>query len=189
MIKFSRVIFERVLEEIPVVHRRVGRAVPVSINVSPLFFLHPGFSDYVLRTIRTAKADPRLITLEITEDSFIDEVGRIAQIIRPLREAGVGVALDDFGKGYSSLYYISHMDLTELKVDKSFIAEISTNEQVYGLFNAICTIAETFGYQVVAEGVENEQQILRLRETTCRIAQGYYYSRPGPAEPQASVGA
>jgi len=178
---FSKVIFETVVAEIPRLQRGYGEHISVALNISPAFFLSAGFADYIAEVLAQFSIDPHRITLEITEDIFVEDITRIREVIHTLRVQGVAISLDDFGKGYSSLYYISHIELNELKVDRSFTERICTDTRSFGLMKIICSMAETFSFKVVAEGVETMEQAERLREAGCDTAQGYLYSRPEAA--------
>ena len=178
---FSKVIFETVVAEIPRLQRGYGEHISVALNISPAFFLSAGFADYIAEVLARFSIDPHRITLEITEDIFVEDITRIREVIHTLKVQGVAISLDDFGKGYSSLYYISHIELNELKVDRSFTERICTDTRSFGLMKIICSMAETFSFKVVAEGVETMEQAERLREAGCDTAQGYLYSRPEAA--------
>lgn len=178
---FSKVMFETILTDLPSLRRSYGEHISVAINITPAFFLSTGFAEYVAEVLAQHALDPHCITLEITEDIFVDDISRIREVIHALRVHGLSISLDDFGKGYSSLYYISHIELNELKVDRSFTERICTDSRSFGLMKMICAIAETFSFKVVAEGVETIEQAERLREAGCDTAQGYLYSRPEAA--------
>ncbi len=180
MIPFTQAIIDIIFSEIAALHKKLGSPVPVSINTSPLFFLKPGFTEYITEKIEQAGISPQLITLEITEDVFIEDISRIRDIIAALNRHGINIALDDFGKGFSSIYYISHIHFNELKVDKSFIDEIVADPKRFGVFSSICDFAATLGYKTVAEGVETEEQVEKIKQTRCRVVQGYFFSRPEP---------
>ncbi|TVR91824.1 MAG: bifunctional diguanylate cyclase/phosphodiesterase [Spirochaetaceae bacterium] len=178
---FSKVIFETVLSQVPSLQRSYGEHISVALNISPAFFLSAGFTDYVAEILTQYSVDPHNITLEITEDIFVEDISRIQEVIHTLRVQGVSISLDDFGKGYSSLHYISHIELNELKVDRSFTEKICTDARSFGLMKIICSMADTFSFKVVAEGVETIEQAERLCEAGCDTAQGFLYSRPEAA--------
>ncbi len=184
---FGKVIIETVLSQFSAIQRTYGFQTSVAINVSPSFFLFPGFPEYLEHAVHSFRVEPSFVTIEITEEVFIDDITKVRAVIRQLRDVGISVSLDDFGKGYSSLYYLSHIDINELKIDKSFIESIATNQRSFGLVETILAIADRFGLQVVAEGVEMAEQERRLREIGCRLVQGFYYSRPEILHP-VSVG-
>lgn len=187
IIPFTQFIMEKIIRDLPSLHQSHGGQTKVSINVSPLFFLKPGLIDYLTRIIERGGADPTDITLEITEDFFLEDIRTIGRVIRKLKEAGISISLDDFGKGFSSLFYISNLELDELKVDKSFINNICNDKKSFELFSSICNIGQTLGYKVIAEGVERKEQVETIKKTPCEIVQGFYYSRPAPIAPVANL--
>lgn len=180
MTRFSEMMFDRILADVPAIQSRFGADASVSINVSPVQLLQPGFETAVLERIAEVNVAPSVLTFEVTEDVFVGDIDHVRRIIQALRDHGIRVALDDFGKGFSSLYYIRSIPFSELKVDKSFIDDIPHDAKSRQLFDAICTIATTYGYGVVAEGVETEEQVVTLRDTSCTVVQGYYFARPAP---------
>ncbi len=117
------------------------------------------------------------LILEITE-SIAMNVESSLPVLKELKALGVKISLDDFGTGYSSLAYLKHMPLDELKIDRSFIQDLQYDKSDRNLVEIIITLAHSMNFLVVAEGVEDEMQINRLKELHCEIVQGYYYSRP-----------
>jgi EAL domain-containing protein (putative c-di-GMP-specific phosphodiesterase class I) len=116
--------------------------------------------------------------LEITEGIFLHPSPQIAGIIASIRRSGVRVALDDFGTGFSSLSYISRYPIDTIKIDKSFIDEISTRRTTYAIVDLIMGLGKALGLNIIAEGVETEEQADRLVAIGCTAIQGYLYSRP-----------
>ena len=178
IIPFGELIFNSITDDLPRIDRLFGDTTGVSINISPLHFMTPGFTAFVLQGLTERGIDPRRITLEITEDVFIQDLAAIRTTIRDLRMAGLGISLDDFGKGFSSLAYLRNLELSELKIDRSFISDIDKDPRQYGIVLSICTLGHNLGFTVVAEGVETEEQYEKLRSSGCDILQGYYFSRP-----------
>ncbi len=178
--EFTKKIVEQVLSDMPELLCMFGSSLSVSINISPVVFLEDDFVKYLSSALEAGRVPPEKIILEITEDVFVDDPEKIQQVITELQGLGIGVSLDDFGKGYSSLSYISSFDFTELKVDRQFIRDIAENERSLSLFQTICRIASIYGYRVVAEGVENEKQVKALLQTCCDLAQGSYFAMPEP---------
>lgn len=148
----------------------------VSINISARQLSQPRQKEELARLIRTAHADR--ITLEITESLLMENDGTVREFLTEMQQAGVKVALDDFGTGYSSLSYLRRFNIDILKIDKSFIEDIETNENDQSLVATIVSMGRTLGLQVVAEGVESVQQVRRLAALGCDCAQGYHYCRP-----------
>jgi len=180
MVRFGELIFTTILADLPLINSIYGEDTPVSINISPLHFLAPGFTRHILQGLEKSRVDPRRIILEITEDVFIQDLSTIRLIIQDLRLAGLGISLDDFGRGFSSLSYIRELELSELKIDKSFVSEIESDPRQFGLVSSICALGHTLGFKVVAEGVETEAQVEKLKASGCDTLQGYYFSRPEP---------
>ncbi len=178
IIPFSKIIIRKILADIPRLKKEISSKLKVSINISPVMFLEHDFVEYIMNEIAEYQADPASIILEITEDVFVDDPEKIKQVFTELHSHGIGVSLDDFGKGYSSLSYISTFEFTEIKVDRLFIDTICTDKRSYSLFQSICSIAAAYDYKVVAEGVEREDQIQTILGAGCDIGQGYYFSEP-----------
>lgn len=178
IIPFSKKIIKQILSDIPRLNHEINPELLFSINISPVMFLEHGFVEYIMKELAIYHVEPTSIILEITEDVFVDDPEKIKQVFSELRSNGIGVSLDDFGKGYSSLSYISIFEFTEIKVDRMFIENICTDKRSYSLFQSICSIAAAYNYKVVAEGVEREDQISTILGAGCDIAQGYYFSKP-----------
>ena len=183
MVPFGRLIVETVLADMPAIRRRYGN-VPVAINISPLFFFSRGFAEFVIQRARAHDVDPSMLVLEITEDILLANIELTHEVIGTLKSSGVRMSLDDFGKGYSSLHYLSYLPLEELKLDKAFVDHICDDERSLALLQYACAMATTLGFQVVAEGVESRAQVRLLRDTECSYAQGYLFGRPEALEPR-----
>jgi diguanylate cyclase (GGDEF)-like protein len=158
-----------------------GAAPRVAVNVSAVQLLQPGFVDTVASVLAAAGEHAQL-ELEITETVLIDDLARSVDTLRRLRELGVRIALDDFGTGYSSLRYLSAMPLDTVKIDRTFVTNVHTSPENAGIANAILALAETLHLDVVAEGVETQEQAAWLQAHGCTVAQGYLYSRPVSAD-------
>lgn len=172
-------IVDRVFTDLPLINATLGPVV-TSINVSPNVFLLADYPQQMIDTAERFGIDPTMVCLEITEDVFVQDVGSVDSTIRTLRSAGFRIAIDDFGKGYSSMYYITALRFDELKIDKWFVDRIDSDQKRFSLLESICSIADTYEMHVVAEGVETEPQAAALRRSTCRTAQGYHYAPPQP---------
>jgi diguanylate cyclase (GGDEF)-like protein/PAS domain S-box-containing protein len=154
------------------------RRTPVAVNVSAVEFWDHGFLDGVFEILADTGLDPRLLELELTESVLMRRADSAASILRTLRDSGVQVALDDFGTGYSSLSYLRKLPIDALKIDQSFIREISETGGRSTIVDAVITMAHGLDLRVVAEGVELPEEVAFLREHRCDQAQGYYFSRP-----------
>jgi len=151
----------------------------ISINISSKQFKHHGFYDEVMHIVRKYGIDPKMLKFEITESMLMEENDLARDIISRFNEAGIGFMIDDFGTGYSSLSYLKQFEFETIKIDKSFIRDILTDEDDVALVRAILDIAKQFSYSVIAEGVENIKQKNRLKMIDrTMLCQGYYFSRP-----------
>mgnify|MGYP003668439831 FL=1 len=153
----------------------------VSINASPIQFRHQGFVDSVKQAITRHVVDPALITLEITEGTLIENIDDTIAKLYELKVVGVDTSIDDFGTGYSSLYYLKNLPLDEIKIDQTYVRDITVNPNDAAIVATIMSIGKHFGLRAVAEGVETEAQAEYLRSIGCDCHQGYLYSRPLPA--------
>ena len=159
-----------------------GRPTKVAVNIGASQFNKFGFTKTVADTLLKCDLPAKYLELEITESALIENINAAKQAITSLQKIGITIALDDFGTGYSSLSYLRSFNFNVLKVDRSFINDIADEEQARNLFNAIKHLADSLNLNIVCEGVENEAQLKVLQEMGCTEAQGYYFSKPLPAE-------
>ncbi|MET9541729.1 aminotransferase class I/II-fold pyridoxal phosphate-dependent enzyme [Streptomyces sp. NPDC006553] len=158
---------------------RPGKApLYASVNVSARQFRDPGFLEGVRRTLRSSGLAPGSLVLELTETVLMRRDAQIRTTMAALKDLGVAIAIDDFGTGFSSLSYLREFPIDVLKVDKSFIDNITTDPQQVALVEGIVRIADVLGLQVVAEGIEHEEQRALLADMGCRYGQGYLFARP-----------
>jgi diguanylate cyclase (GGDEF)-like protein/PAS domain S-box-containing protein len=155
-------------------------ALKVTVNVSPLQLRGAGLVTIVRRLIEGG-VDPAHMVLEITESALVEDAVACGPVLRDLREAGFGLAIDDFGTGYSSLAYLKQLPATSIKVDQAFTAQLADRHDL-SIVMAILAIADTYGLNVVAEGIETADQADVLRSLGCQDGQGYHFARPMPAE-------
>ena len=162
----------------------------VSINLSARQFLRHNVGERILRYAADADVSPRRIQIELTETAIVDDVERANHNLNVLRSAGVRVALDDFGTGYSSLVYLNQFAIDCIKIDKSFVDNITVDAQSAVIVNSVAKLAASLGMSVVAEGVETEAQRRVLLAAGCGALQGFHFGRPGPAsQTGARIGA
>jgi diguanylate cyclase (GGDEF)-like protein/PAS domain S-box-containing protein len=154
-------------------------AVPISVNISPRQFLNADFVDIVEDLLNRYQVDPSFIEFEITETTAMKDVEHTLKIMHNLRRMGILFSIDDFGTGYSSLGYLNKMPVSTLKIDKQFIDDLEGNS---GIVATIIAISHQMHLNVVAEGVETVSQLNNLAALGCQEAQGYYFSRPIPAD-------
>ncbi len=158
----------------------VGRAPTVAVNVSAQQLTRPGFAEEVATVLRETGMPPRRLVLEMTESALLDDFDGAHRTLDRIRELGVQIAIDDFGTGYSSLSYLSQLPVDILKVDKSFIERVTTEEHAASVTLAILDMSRNLRLATVAEGVETEDQAAWLRARSCGRGQGYLWSRPVP---------
>ena len=154
----------------------------ISVNVSPIQFQDKGFVENLKAMLKESELSPNLLELEITENILIDNDERALSIINELKSIGVKIALDDFGKGYSSLAYLSRFPFDILKIDRSFIMDLDGNSNNRTIVETIIMLANSLNMQVVAEGIEDEKTMEFLIERNCHEAQGFFIGRPQPQE-------
>jgi len=157
-------------------------AVGIAVNVSAAELKEDGFLDDLFAILDLTRLDPGLLELELTESVLMRRVDSTVTILRTLRERGVQVAVDDFGTGYSSLSYLRIFPLDVLKIDQSFVRQIAANGSDAAIVTAVIGMAQTLKLKVVAEGVETREELNFLRTHQCDQAQGYYFSKPIPAD-------
>jgi len=156
--------------------------VSVSVNLSLVQFRQRNFARIVENILAESGVAPSLLTLEITESAFIQEVDLIATTLAEFRKMGISISIDDFGTGYSSLAHLKRFPVDNLKIDKSLIWEIAEEPESASIMKAIVSVADTLNLRTIAEGVETEEQWKILRLLKCSMGQGYYVSPPVPAE-------
>lgn len=152
----------------------------IAVNISPLHFRLPNFVDLVKRILSETGLKPELLEIEITENSFIDNIEECINSLSKLREMGVLVAIDDFGIGYSSLTYLRRFPISSLKIDRSFIQELAQDGGEAAIVKAMIYLSHELNLKVVAEGTETKEVIELLKEYGCNEVQGYYVSKPLP---------
>ena len=157
-----------------------GSFLSIAVNVSPRQFRDPNFVDMVQRVLEENDLGATHLELEITERLILDNTIETAEILRRLDKMGVRLSVDDFGTGYSALGYLKSYPFDTLKIDKSFVRDVMTEQEDAALVKAIINMAHSLGLQVIAEGVEEVEQLHFLRQQGCDFAQGFYYNRPAP---------
>ena len=158
-----------------------GFAIPqVSVNVSARQFMDDGFMQSVESALNNSELDPKYLELEITESMLIGDLDKIELLLKRLKKMGIKIALDDFGTGYSSLSYLKKFPIDVLKIDRSFIKELTVGSSDANIASAIIQMGHSLNQKIVAEGVENETQLMFLCEKKCDFIQGYYFSKPLP---------
>lgn len=158
------------------------RPMAVAVNISAVEFQDPLFLENVRTVLTDNRLDARYLELELTESSLIQHAESTALALQVLKDMGVQVAIDDFGTGYSSLSYLRQFPINVLKIDQSFVHEISADPAGTSIVCAVISMGKNLGHRVIAEGVETGQQLAFLQAQRCGEGQGYYFSRPLTAE-------
>ena len=154
----------------------------LNINVSPRQLLDPRFIDSLLESVDRYELQTHTVCLEITESLLFEDSDQAIKLLRQLRAYGFHLSLDDFGTGYSSLSYLDDLPVDALKIDRSFVNKLEDQFGDHAIIRMIIALAETLKIGVVAEGVETQQQLQLLESMNCKSVQGYFFSKPMPAE-------
>ena len=153
----------------------------IAVNLSVVQFRHPKLIEQVMQILAEENLPPQYLELELTEGvALSDPIGAIS-VINQLHENGIRMSIDDFGTGYSSLSYLKRFKVYKLKIDQSFVRDISCDPEDKAIVSAVISMAKSLGLQTIAEGVETDGQLAFLRESGCDEVQGYYFSKPLPA--------
>lgn len=155
----------------------------IEANLSAASIEEPDLVEFIERLIRQEGADPANIVFEITETALMNDLTAGTEFARRLREIGCGLALDDFGTGYGSFTYLKNLPLSYVKIDREFVRDLTTNAANRHVVAAIVSLAEAFGLETIAEGVENEETLALLRTAGVDYAQGFHLGRPEHVKP------
>jgi EAL domain-containing protein (putative c-di-GMP-specific phosphodiesterase class I) len=162
--------------------REAGYDIEVAVNVSMRNLIDSAMCSHVEALVRSHQLAPGSLILEVTESQVMADPERTLPILNRLAALGVTLSIDDFGTGYSSLGYLKQLPVTEIKIDRSFIAGIADDQQDVAIVRAIVELARSLGMRIVAEGVENQPTVARLTALGCDRLQGYLLSAPLPAD-------
>ena len=160
---------------------RLGRSVPVSVNVSRIDMMDPELADTLCGIVRENGIDFSDLHLEITESAYTEDAKQIVEVVSGLRDKGFRIEMDDFGSGYSSLNMLSALPIDVLKLDMMFIRTAFSGTGNTRMIEIILDISHSLSVPMIAEGVETEEQMLTLKKLGCDIVQGYYFAKPMPA--------
>ena len=162
--------------------RKYHYPLVMSLNVSAIQYKQPDFIEQMLHLMEKYDVAPSEVELEITESVLIDDFTEVTEKLAVLRDIGIKISLDDFGTGYSSLSYLKGLPIDTLKIDKSFIDTVVTDENTRIITESIIYMVKKLGYETIAEGVETEEQYRYLNEIDCDNIQGYLLGKPMPSE-------
>jgi EAL domain-containing protein (putative c-di-GMP-specific phosphodiesterase class I) len=159
-----------------------GTPLRMAVNLSPRQFQDGDVVADVVAALAETAFPAAQLTLEVTEGVLVRDVDAVVAQLESLRALGIRIAIDDFGTGFSGLSYLRHLPADIIKIDRSFVSDLPAGRSATTLITSIVELARTLGLDVVAEGVETEEQRLTLRELDCAQAQGYLFARPEPAD-------
>jgi len=169
---------DRACRDARLLEERSLTGLKIAVNVSIQQFERPSFAKNVLESVSLHGLESNHLEIEITESNIMKNMDRGANLLTSLAEHGIGVAIDDFGTGYSSLSYLQTLPVSKVKIDRSFICNLSGEQNGLPIVIAVLNLAAALNIHCVAEGVENEQQKQILQDAGCRLIQGFYYSSP-----------
>jgi diguanylate cyclase (GGDEF)-like protein len=175
-------VFNQALNDLQIIRQTLGSEFQLSINVSPNQFNQPEQLLKWIETMQELDIPGRCVSLEITEGILLDPSNEVINVISALKKTGVQFSIDDFGTGYSALAYLRKFDIDYVKIDKSFIQNLETNNYDAVLCECIIDMANKLGMKVIAEGIETDDQKRLLKDFSCDYGQGYLFARPQPLE-------
>ena len=180
IVPLGRSVLEKAVNQVAE-WRRNGHDIYASVNISPVQLQRDGIVGEILEIVDEAGMDHHAVVLELTESALINDFELVVARIDALRTAGLRVAIDDFGTGYATLRYADEFAADILKIDTSFVARLETQENST-IVSTVLAIAASMGAETVAEGIEVPEQHRRLMALGCHLGQGYYFTRPSPAD-------
>jgi len=177
IIKMGRIITEKVIRDMANWMMEGYPLKPVSINFSVVQMHDQGYKEFLMEKLKSYSIDPKLIIIEITENIFIDNQVSTIEFLESLKSEGIKIAVDDFGTGFSSLSYLTFLPLDILKFDRTLCVKFLALENI-AIMDSLIDLAHSLKLKVVAEGIEEYEQVFRLAKGNCDIIQGYYYEKP-----------
>lgn len=180
ILKLGEWVLQKACEDLAKLIAEGHKPIRFGVNVSPVQFTSPQLNDRVLASIEHAGIPPEFIELEVTESTLIDNLEQSIDAMQELRQAGVGISIDDFGTGFSSLSNLHNFPLSRLKIDKSFTEKLEHDCTSTEIVIAIITMAKSLNLKTIAEGVETHTQLQFLKDHGCEELQGFLYSKPVP---------
>ncbi len=187
ILELSHWILEASCKQLKSWHQQGFEDLRVSINLSAKQFQQEDLYGALRNVLDKYQLSPASIEVEITESTIMKDIDKTISVLEKIRNMGVQIAVDDFGTGYSSLSYIQRFPINTLKIDRSFIKEVTNNNRGRALVDIVINLAKNLGLRVVAEGVETKSQLAYLYEQSCDEVQGFYFARPQSAEDIVSL--
>jgi len=178
----GKLALERSCQQLQAWHRQGYSEMKVAVNVSERQLHETDFVEYVRTTLESYDLSPESVELELTESILMEDDPEVLRQIEGLHQLGILLAIDDFGTGYSSLSYIKRFPIGKIKIDQAFVKDIPEDEENCAIAKAIISFSKSLHLQVIAEGVETEDQVQFLEKEGCVLVQGYYFGKPMVAE-------
>ncbi|MCB1435449.1 MAG: EAL domain-containing protein, partial [Alphaproteobacteria bacterium] len=172
----GRVVIDRACRDM-----QAWPGLKMAVNISPVQLREPNFADELLATVERYGLSPDQFELELTEGILVNNPTIAKRKLAHLKEAGFSLSLDDFGTGFSSIGYLRQFPFDVLKVDRSFVRDLGLNTTANALIQSLVSLGDALNLSVIAEGIENEDQLKLLRLVQCEFVQGFLISRPVPA--------
>jgi diguanylate cyclase (GGDEF)-like protein/PAS domain S-box-containing protein len=182
IIPIGKWVMEIACQQLKDWHQQGFTDLCMSVNLSGRQLQQPDIIDIVRQTLETTNLDPEHLELEITETTLLENTEETIDKLHQLKEVGIHLSIDDFGTGYSSLNYLKRFPVDKLKIDRSFVQDLTSNQNNASITIAIINLASSLQLTVLAEGIETEAQLTFLKENNCDQGQGYYFSKPVPAD-------
>jgi diguanylate cyclase (GGDEF)-like protein len=180
-------VLRKACREAVVIEAELGRKIRLAVNVSPRQFRQRDWLGVVISALDDSGFDPSSLDLEITEGILMENPQEVIEVLHALRKLGVGIVVDDFGTGFSSLAYLTRFPIDKIKIDRSFVRDITVDDADAAIVDTIIVMAHTLGMVVVAEGIETDAQEHYLRERGCDEAQGFRYAAGRPVDQLVGV--
>lgn len=178
IVKYGEMLIEQAVKQLKKFEKVSNKKYKMAINISAIQLNQPEFIRFLKKILEKYQMNSNSIELEITESLLIKNRVETNKILKEIRSIGVNISLDDFGTGYSSLSYLMDLELDQLKIDKSFIDQLENDSTKENILESIIKMAHVLSFEVIAEGVENKNQLDIIRSKNCNYVQGYYFYRP-----------
>lgn len=181
ILPINEMVIETALSQLASWHQKGFDQTTISVNIPVRQLRDPDFVPWFISVVEQTDIKARFVQIEIVESAVLEETARVVEKLSYLRKLGFNVSLDDFGTGYSSLAYLSRLPVNCLKIDRSFVQEMTRRQEDRTIVRSIIAMAQILGMDVIAEGVENKIQLIDLMKQSCPKAQGFYFLQPAPA--------
>ncbi|MBE0508739.1 MAG: EAL domain-containing protein [Marinospirillum sp.] len=182
IVELGHQVLEQACRDLVWLNQQLDHRCYVAVNLSPRQLKDAGLPAHLDELLTRHDLSPRYLELEITESTLMDQMDLSLPILHQIEQLGIALSIDDFGTGYSSLSYLKQLPVHSLKIDRSFVQDIPGDRDDMAIVSAICAMAAKLNLDVVAEGVEQLDQLNFLRNSQCNLVQGYYFSRPLPVD-------